>query len=63
MCVNFSLGDLNSGSYPPHLTNTYTYRVTVALRVCGGPCDLLIATSIVGLIPGFKSHCIMLSKT
>ena len=63
MCVNLSLGDLNLDSYTPHPTSTYIYRVIVALRVCGGPCDLLIATSIVGLIPGFKSQCIMLSKT
>ena len=29
-------GDLNLGYYPPHPTSTYTYGVTIALRVCGG---------------------------
>ena len=28
-------GDLNLGYYPLHPTNTYTYGVTIALRVCG----------------------------
>ena len=53
MCVKLFLRDLNPGLYPSHPTSTYTCRMTVALRVCGGLCDLLIATSIVGLIPGF----------
>ena len=28
-------GDLNHGYYPLHPTNTYTYGVIIALRVCG----------------------------
>ena len=35
MRVNLSPEDLNPDFCPPHLTNTYTYRVIVALRVCG----------------------------
>ena len=29
-------GDLNSSSCPPHPTNTYTCRVTIASKVCSG---------------------------
>ena len=36
MCVKFSLGDLNSSPYFPHLTNTYTCGVTIIPKVCGG---------------------------
>ena len=36
MCVKFSPEDLNFGLCPPHPTNTYTCRVTIALRVHGG---------------------------
>ena len=36
MCVKFPPRDLNPGPYPPHLTNTYTYGVTTAPKVCGG---------------------------
>ena len=36
MCVKLTSKDLNSGSYPPYLTSTYTCGVTIALRVCGG---------------------------
>ena len=28
--------NLNSDPYPPHLTITYTCKVTTALRVCNG---------------------------
>ena len=28
--------NLNSDPYPPHLTSTYTCKVTTALRVCSG---------------------------
>jgi len=36
MCVKLPPGDLNSGPCPPHFTNTYTCRVTIAPKVCGG---------------------------
>ena len=36
MCVKFPSGNLNSDPYLPHPTNTYTYRVTITPRVCGG---------------------------
>ena len=41
MCVKFSLGDLNSSPYFPHLTNTYTYGVTIIPKVCGGSTILI----------------------
>ena len=41
MCVKFLSGDLNLGPYPPHPTNTYTYGVAIAPRVCGGVTDQL----------------------
>ena len=34
MCVKLLLGDLNP-SLCLYLTNTYTYRVTIAPRMCG----------------------------
>ena len=36
MCVKLPPKDLNLDPCPPHLTNTYTYKVTIAPRVCGG---------------------------
>ena len=36
MCVKLPSGDLNPDPYPPHLISTYTCRVTIAPRVCGG---------------------------
>ena len=36
MCVKFSPKNLNPDPYHTHLTNTYTCRVTIAQRVCGG---------------------------
>ena len=36
MCVKLPLGDLNPGHCLSHLTSTYTCRVTIAPRVCGG---------------------------
>ena len=35
MCIKLSPEDLNSDPYPPHPISTYTYKVTIALRVCG----------------------------
>ena len=35
MCVKFPLGDLNPDPCPPHPTNTYTYGVTIAPKMCG----------------------------
>ena len=34
MCVKLPHRDLNHGSYPPHPTNTYTYKVTTVPKVC-----------------------------
>ena len=36
MCVKFPSEDLNPDSYPPHPISTYTYGVTIALKVCDG---------------------------
>ena len=36
MCVKLPLEDLNLDPYPPHPTNTYTCRVTITPKVCGG---------------------------
>ena len=36
MCIKPSTEDLIPDPYPPHLTSTYTCRVIIALRVCGG---------------------------
>ena len=36
MCVKFLLKNLNSNPCPLHLTSTYTYEVTITLRVHGG---------------------------
>ena len=36
VCETPPLEDLNPSSCPPHLTNTYTYGVTVASRMCNG---------------------------
>ena len=30
ICVKLSHGNLNPDPYPPYLTSTYTYRVTIA---------------------------------
>ena len=43
MCVNLLLGDLNPNSFLPHSISTYTCRVTITSRVCGG---CTISTSI-----------------
>ena len=50
MCVKLPLGDLNPGPCLPHLTSTYTCKVTTAPRVRSGeiivnliPCDHLIS--------------------
>ena len=36
MCVKFLPKNLNPGPNPPHLTSTYTCRVTTASMVHGG---------------------------
>ena len=36
MCVKLPPGNLNSGPCPPHPTSTYTCRVIIAPKVCGG---------------------------
>ena len=33
MCVKLQLGDLNSDSYLPHHTNTYTCKVTTVPKM------------------------------
>ena len=35
--MNLPLEDLNLDSYPPHPTSTYTFGVTFASKMCGGP--------------------------
>ena len=35
MCVRLFSGDLNSDSYLPHPTSTYTCGVTITPKVCG----------------------------
>ena len=44
MCVNLPFGDLNPDPYPPHLTSTYTYGVTIVPRVCDGYITNIIPT-------------------
>ena len=34
MYIKLPLGNLNPSPYPPHLTNTYTYKVTIMPKVC-----------------------------
>lgn len=36
MCVKLSPENLNSGSCPPHSTNTYSGELTIAPKVCSG---------------------------
>ena len=36
MCVKLLLRNLNPSPFSPHPTTTYTYGVTVELRMCGG---------------------------
>ena len=36
MCVKLPFRDLNSRSYPLHPISTYTYKMTITPRVCGG---------------------------
>ena len=36
MYVKLSLKNLNPGPYTPHPTNTYTCRIIIASKVCGG---------------------------
>ena len=36
MYVKFPFRDLNSHSYPLHPTSTYTYKITITPRMCGG---------------------------
>ena len=38
MHVKLPLEHMNIDLGPPYLTNTYTYRVTIVLRVRGGKC-------------------------
>ena len=42
MCVKLSPKKLNLGPCPPYSTSTYTYEVTIALRMPSGKiCDIL----------------------
>ena len=43
MCVKLPPKNLNSDPYPPHSTSTYTYRVTIAPKVCGGKIILYLS--------------------
>ena len=42
MCVKFLPKDLNLDSYFSHLTNTYTYGVTITPNVYGGICETFV---------------------
>ena len=37
MCVKLLSRDLNSGPYSSHPTSSYTYKMTIAPRMYGGP--------------------------
>ena len=41
MCVKLPSGYLNLGPYPSQPTSTYTCRVTITPRVCGGEIALV----------------------
>ena len=36
MCVKLPYGDLKSSPCLPHPTSTYTFKVIIAPKVCGG---------------------------
>ena len=40
--MKFPPGDLNPNPFPPHFTNTYTCRVTIAPRECSGHIEKVI---------------------
>ena len=42
MCMKLHPEYLNSGPFSSHLTNTYTCRMIIALRVCGGVSYIII---------------------
>ena len=42
MYVKLPPEDLNHDTYPSHLISTYTCKVTIALRVCGGRVRLFL---------------------
>ena len=39
MYVKFHLGNLNPDPYPLHPISTYTCRVIIAPKMCGGICE------------------------
>ena len=41
MCVRLLSKDLNPNSYPSHPTRTYTYKITIILRVHNGTNQVL----------------------
>ena len=41
MCVKFISGDLNPSIYPLYPTNTYTYKVTIVLRICSDIVEMI----------------------
>ena len=49
MHVKLPLGNLNSGFCPPHSTNTYTCRITIALKMYGSVTILFLNSSLVGI--------------
>ena len=46
-------GDLNSSSYPPHPTSTYTCRVTIASKVCSGVVEVVSGGDWLILVGGW----------
>ena len=61
MCLKLPLGDLNSGPYPPQPASTYTCKVTITPKVCGGNDTSLYKTFVVNNINNityYKLHSI-----
>ena len=56
MYVKLSLKDLNFGSYPPHLTNTYTCGVIIVPNVCNSINVLKCIWSNIILILALHEH-------
>ena len=44
--MKFSPGDLNSSPYLSHPTDTYTSKVTITSKMCGGPFPPLVLLSL-----------------
>ena len=58
--MKFFSGDLNPGSYPLHSTSTYTCKVTITLRICGGKSNTIFNLM---LMTSFRDFPYFLSKS